>query len=224
MFINTLRAISRTNGKLGRRLALLSIFSAAGLAVSGAVQAFPSLGLVPGTPDISSPAQIDVAYSYDGGTGIGTLTAFGGVSQLNLPPSQAVAGGLFSLTATLDVLNTTVVSGSVTINGTSPGFTDPLLLSASLSQFGAGANDPLEFVFDTLGGSTAALFGSTAGIILTNTGFSGDLTRNFGTGGGFGASADAFGMATAVPAPGTLLLVLLALVPMVHRCRSESPA
>jgi len=195
---------------MGRKLSLVSAaFAVAGVSltlVASPAHAFPALNLMPGTPDISSPAQIDVSYSFNAGTGIGSLTAFGGASLLNLPPGQGISIGLFDLNATIDT-NTTTASGSLVINGTSGPFVDPLL-TGTLNTFGAGPNDPLEFLFGSLGGSVAANFGSTAGVILSNTGFTGSLTTNFGTGGSFGASADTFAR-QAVPEPGTLALMLL---------------
>ncbi len=63
------------------------------LFVAGRAQAFPALDLTPGLPGISSPAQIDVTYSYDADTGLGTLRAFGGATEVNLPPVEAITGG-----------------------------------------------------------------------------------------------------------------------------------
>lgn len=166
----------------------------------------PALNIAPGYPDIQSPAQIDVNYVYNAGTGIGTLTAFGGLGQLNLPPTQAITGGIFNLNATIDT-NTSAVSGTVTLNGTSAPYGDPLL-TGTLSQFGAGNNDPLEFLFTGLGGSLASLFGNSAAVILNNTGFAGTLDANFGTNGTFSASANTAAPA-AVPEPGPLAMMIL---------------
>lgn len=198
------------------RLFYLIIFLLAG--VGSAHAAFTPLNLVPGLPDIQSPVQIDVTYTFNAGTGIGTLSAFGGASQLNLSSgTQAISGGVFNLNALIDT-NTMSATGGLTINGSSNGaggsFGDPLLTGA-LSQFGAGAGDPLEFLFTGLGGSTAALFGESAGVILSNSGFAGSLLANFGTGGNFSASANT----AAVPEPGPLAMILLSGVVMIQLSR-----
>ena len=167
----------------------------------------PALNIAPGYPDIQSPTQVDVNYVYDSITGIGTLTAIGGLSQLNLPPTQSISGGIFNLNATIDT-NTSAVSGSVTLNGTSAPYGDPLL-TGTLSQFGTGNNDPLEFLFTGLGGSLASLFGNSAAVILNNTGFAGTLDADFGTiPGSLSASANTAAPA-AVPEPGPLAMMIL---------------
>ena len=202
------------------KLLVYTTFAALCLTHSNIYAQFPSLNLVPALPDISSPAQIDITYTFNAGTGIGALTAFGGASQLNLPPSQAIIGGVFDLNATIDTNNATA-TGSLTINGTSPGFSGPLLTASTLSAFGAGADDPLEFVFDNLGGSAATTFGPGAGVILSATGFSGSLTQDFGTVGAFPASATTFG----IPEPGTTAMLLWgggALVVGLKRRRQRS--
>ncbi len=187
----------------------------------GSVQAaftLPALNIVPGKPDIQSPVQIQVDYVYNTGTGIGALTAVGGVSQLDLDgvDIRLVSGGFFNLSATIDTFNNTA-NGMLNINGTASGFSDPLLTGSfsSISQMGTGSSGPLEFLFTGLGGSTASLFGSTAGVILSNTGFSsvGDLQASFDSGYDINGvpllSASANTAAQAIPEPGPLALLLL---------------
>lgn len=190
---------------------LASVFTAA-------VHAFPALNLVPGTPDIES-AFINVAYNGNNTTG--TLTASGFANVLTPPGSPAgnISGGLFDITSTIN-FNAQTASGSLSIGGTiaSQGFNSGTLLTGTFAHtaatpaFGADAGDPLEFLFEVTGGDAAGLYGgvgASAGVILSQSGYTGSFAGNFSSA-PFGGLADTFGQRVAgVPLPGTLWLMLL---------------
>ncbi len=175
------------------------------------VNAFPALNLAPTTPDIGS-AFISVTYTVAGG--VGTLRARGQAQQLT-PSAQGSAPNIqnadfftsFDLSAEIDN-NTQTATGLLAIGGETPadGFTSGTLLTGTLSAFGAGANDPLEFLFDVTGGDAAGLFGPSVGTILSFSGFGGDLLSDFST--SFTSVADTFSVDTsAVPEPTALGLI-----------------
>ena len=162
-------------------------------------------------PDIAS-FSIDV--TYDAASDL--LTAYGTASQLDDDGSisaEDISVGSFLIEATTDNSGK-LSSGTLTIEGTvsSLGFTTDTLLTGDLTAFGFnGPDDPFEFLLAVTGGDALELYGSgsvPAGVILTQTGFSGNFTEDFnnlglsGTGSGSGMSNTA-----PVPVPGTLLLL-----------------
>lgn len=170
-----------------------------------AVQAFPALNLTAGNPDIIS-GLIDTDYTGDNNAG--TLTATGQSFSLALPggSSEAITGGTFNINSNLS-FNSLSAVGTLSIGGTIPslGFASTSLLTGTLSAFGAGAGDPLEFLFNITGGDAATLYGgigAEAGVILGGTGYAGSFDGAFR---GVNGLADTFG---SVPVPGTLLLML----------------
>lgn len=198
-------------GTFGMRRTLQAIAMTLASVMAANVNAFPVLNLSPGTPDIGS-AFVSVTYSVN--AGIGTLTARGQAQQLT-PSAQGGSPNIqnadfftsFDLNAVINNNNQTA-TGTLVISGETPadGFTSGTLLTGTLSAFGAGASDPLEFLFDVTGGDAAGLFGPTAGTILSFSGFGGDLLSNFST--SFTSVADTFSVATAaVPEPTALGLV-----------------
>lgn len=159
-------------------------------------------------PDIAS-YYIDV--TYDAGSDL--LTADGSALQLDDDGSmsaETILGGSFLLTATIDDLGN-LSGGTLNIEGTvsSLGFISGTLLTGNLTAFGFDdADDPFEFLFNVTGGDAAGLYGSVpAGVILSETGISGNFTADFdnldsgvaGTGSGVSNTAP-------VPIPSTLLL------------------
>ena len=140
-------------GTLGARRTLQAIAMFFSMAMTANVNAFPILNLSPGTPDIGS-AFVSVTYTVN--AGIGTLTARGQAQQLT-PSAQGGSPNIqnadffssFDLNATINNNNQTA-AGTLVISGETPadGFTSGTLLTGTLSAFGAGAADPLEFLFD----------------------------------------------------------------------------
>ena len=84
------------------------------------------------------------------------------------------------------------------------------MLTGNLTEFGAGTGDPLEFLFDVTGGDAAALMGPAVGVVLSFSGFGGNLLSDFST--SFTSVADTFSVPTAVPAPAALTLLVIGLV------------
>ncbi len=170
--------------------------------------AFPDLNLVPGSPNIgASFATVD----YVGNNAGGLLTASGFANVLTPPgsPTGNIAGGSFDINANIN-FNALTATGSLNIGGTvaSQGFNSGTLLTGTLSAFGAGPGDPLEFLFTVTGGDAAGIYGgigSSAGVILSQSGYAGSFAGNF-TSGPFQALADTFGIASDVSEPATLAL------------------
>jgi hypothetical protein len=132
------------------------------------------------TPDI---LILLTTVQYDAGTDL--LTASG--TAVNIDDdgtTEAIAGGSFSLNATIDSSGA-MSSGSLTVSGTiaSLGYNSGTLLTGDLTAFGFidSGGDPLEFLFDVTGGDASGLYPSVAGAILGNTGFGGiaDFTNGF---------------------------------------------
>jgi hypothetical protein len=132
-------------------------------------------------------------------------------------PAGNIVGGSFDINSTVN-FNAMTASGTLAIGGTiaSQGFNSGTLLTGTFASapgsqsFGAGPGDPLEFLFDVTGGDAAALYGgigSTAGVILSQSGYTGSFQQNFSSA-PFGALADTFGQGSGVPIPGTLWLLL----------------
>ena len=202
--------------KLKKGLAI-AVTTAGLLAANSANAALLGLNLDP-APDIFSSF---ITVDYDMGTQ--TLTADGFALNLFDGADNAIAGGTFSLTASVD--NSGVLSGgSLMIGGTTGGFNSGTLLTGSLTALGFddAGGDPLEFMFDVTGGDLAGMYGSSGGIIMTNTGFNAGLfTGNF-TSGDMAASSDT-GVPTSVPEPESLLLLSLTLCGLItaRRCRHQ---
>lgn len=161
------------------------------------------LGLVPGSPDISS-SFIDV--SYVGNSNAGTLNASGFAVVLTPPgsPSGNIAGGTFDVSAFIQS-NALTASGTLNIGGTIPGlgFNSGTLLTGTLSSMGAGPGDALEFAFDITGGDAVGVFGgfgATAGVIVSKSGYPGSFDSNFSSS-PFAALADTFPVAVPEPSP-----------------------
>ena len=195
-----------------RALALGAAFVVTTLG-SSLAQAFPELNLIPGTPDIVA-GGIDVDYV---GTNAGGVLNASGLAIAITPPGSPGGNifGPFNINANID-FNAMLATGTLSIGGTNPalGFTTGSVLTGEFSSspgnqsFGAGPTDPLEFLFDITGGDAAGLFGgigSTAGVILSQSGYTGSFDSNFSSTTGL---ADTFGVA--VPEPGTLGLVMSA--------------
>jgi hypothetical protein len=139
-----------------------------------------SLDLIPSDPDISAN-EIVVNYDCHSMSGIGALT------------SNTASGDL-------------TISGIINENGFL--FSSGTLLTGVLTQIG-GADNILNFLFDVTGGDAADLFGDTAGVILSSSGYLSfaSFNDNFSS---QSALADTF--AVNVPVPHALSLFLLGLV------------
>lgn len=191
------------------------------LALTGAAQAFPTLMLTGGSPDIIT-SFIEVSYTGNSAGGQliagGTLATSGALTPPGSPAGSIInSTGTFSLVANINEAAQTA-NAMLTLGGEIPGlgFNSATLLTGSLVStaadrtFGATANGPLEFLFDVTGGDAAGLFGSTAGVILSNSGYTGSFGSAFdnaslGTPFLPAGQTDTFGVT--VPEPGTLLLL-----------------
>jgi hypothetical protein len=143
------------------------------------------------------------AHAFPGNNAGGTLTASGNANVFSPPgsPLGNIAGGTFNINANIN-FNAQTASGTLSIGGTIAGlgFNSGTLLTGTLNStpasqtFGAGAGDPLEFLFTVTGGDAAGLYGgvgSTAGIILSQSGYAGSFAGDFSSA-PFGALADTF--------------------------------
>lgn len=183
---------------------------------SSPVQAVPLNLTLLDTPDIVS-SFIDVNYN----AGTDTFTASGFALELDddgSVPAEAITGGTFDLTAVIDGSGT-LSSGSLSIGGTvaSLGFNSGTLLTGNLTAFGFpnGGGDPLEFLFDVTGGDAAGLFGSSGGIILGGTNFTGDFTIDFN------GDGSAVANVAPVPLPATVWLFGAGLLGLVGLGRNR---
>lgn len=214
---------------LSKKLVTLGTVLVAGLFTATA-QAFPALNLVPGTPDIES-SFINVSYVGDNTTG--TLTANGFANVLTPPgaPTGNIDFGSFDINSIINS-NAQTASGSLVIGGTiaGQGFNSGTLLTGTFAStagtptFGAGPGDPLEFLFTVSGGDAANLYGgigSTAGVILSQSGYTGSFAGNFNSA-PFGGLADTFGQGDGVPIPGTLWLLLGGGLLLLRRTKTTS--
>jgi hypothetical protein len=173
-------------------------------------QAFPVLNLTPGTPDIKSES---ITVDYQGDNAGGVLSA-SGIAEVFTPPGSPagnITDGTFDIFANIN-FNTQTANGTLNIGGTLAGFgfnsgtllTGNFLSTAGNQTFGAGAGDPLEFLFSVTGGDAADLYGgigSTAGIILSQSGYTGSFDGDFSSGPSW-ALADTFVQSQPPPAIG----------------------
>ncbi|WDD96932.1 PEP-CTERM sorting domain-containing protein [Thalassomonas actiniarum] len=203
-----LQVLKLFKSKLKKGLAI--VITTAGLfAASSANAALLGLTLEP-APDIFSSF---ITVDYDMGTEM--LTADGFALNFFDGANNAIAGGTFSLNASID--NSGVLSGgSFTITGTTAGFNSGILLTGLLTDLGFDdlGGDPLEFMVDITGGDLMGMYGPVGGIIMTNTGFNANLFTNDFSSGLMAASSDT-GVPMTVPEPGGLLLFAVALMGFV---------
>jgi len=194
---------------------------AAGLLVGSAAQAAPLNLLLEPSPDIFS-SGINVGYTASSGelTATGTASTF---EDDGVGPPLTIDNGSFDLTANID--NSGVLSaGTLDIGGTinSIGANSNILLTGTLTDLGfptSGSGDPLEFLFNVTGGDLASDYGTSGGIILTQSGFSDGFTLDFNNG-PFAGVAD---IGVVVPVPAALWLFgsgLLGLTGIAARRRS----
>lgn len=181
---------------------LKGLLGASLLALSLNAQAAPLNLTLLDSPDIAS---FFINTSYNAASD--TLSATGYALRFASGAESAlmIAGGLYMLQANID--GSGVLSGgSITIEGTidSLGYTSGTLLQGTLTDFGYGAGDTLEFLFSPTGGDLAGLYGSDGGIIMGQTGFHGSFHQDFGA---LTAVADV----AAVPVPAAVWLMLSAL-------------
>jgi uncharacterized protein (TIGR03382 family) len=166
------------------------------------------------SPDIAS-SFIDVMY--DAGSDQFTASGFAMTFDNGAEPPVDISSGVFSLAATITD-GGLLSGGSLTIQGDASGF-GPTLLTGELVDFGYfdGGGDLVELLFTVTGGdlATPSLYGdpgAIAGVILNANGssFTGSFALNFDNNGGF----PGFGIGTSdtasIPAPGALLLLLVA--------------
>ena len=158
------------------------------------------------SPDILSTG-IDVSYSAstDQFTADGyARKLYDGVSSHWI--TRGSLGRVFELRATIDESGTLQPGGTLRITGNIPakGYTSGLLLRADLKRVGFGAaGDPLEFLFEVIGGDAAELFTSTGlpgGLILHTRAFPGDWATSFGNDYGYSNAG------AVVPEPCSLLV------------------
>ena len=185
---------------------------------------FPELNLTPATPRIVATS---VETDYSGDNANGTLRAQGNATRFFPLGSSSfldITNGIFDLFATVQ-FNTQFAVANLTISGmvASLGFnsgdllTGEFLSTSGNGAIGAGAGDPLEFLFTVTGGEAAGLFGglgATAGVILSNSGYSGSFASDLS---GFSGLAETFAIQTqaSLPEPTTLTLILLGLAAFV---------
>lgn len=170
------------------------------------------------TPDIFS-SFIDVVYL----AGSDSFSANGFALQFDDGSSNAIAGGLFTLDATIDEFGN-LSAGTFTISGTIAGlgFNSGTLLTGNLTAFGFinGGGDPLEFLFDVTGGDAAALYGGAGGIILSQVGFDGDWSSDFDNRfNGIPGTGQGLADAAAVPLPAAVWLMLSGLMGLLATAR-----
>jgi phage baseplate assembly protein gpV len=130
------------------------------------------------SPDLMSDF---INVSYDANSQ--RLTVRGGVESPDDKVSQStpIINGSFEITATISATGT-FTSGTITVTGEVPslGIAKSVLLSGDLNSLGYGdAGGVVEFLFNTSGGSFADNFGPITGVILGQSGFTGDFTRDF---------------------------------------------
>jgi len=182
---------------------ILAVFLFGPLAVAPAGATPLNLTMNP-YPDIFSDG---ISVNYD--AGIDKFTANGKASKLDddgVGSPESITGGYFDLTAFIDGSGS-LGSGTLIISGTVSALSySGTLLTGDLTAFGyGGANDPFEFLFNVTGGDAADLYGgtgSTGGVLLHGTGFTGSFDSNWGV--ILTAVSDT---GTPVPEPATMLLL-----------------
>ncbi|ARD44289.1 PEP-CTERM sorting domain-containing protein [Colwellia sp. PAMC 21821] len=153
-------------------------------------------------PDILSSF---LKINYDASTRI--FTAIGTADQLFTGNTFIIEENSFTLTTSISNTGVLGDDGIFTIGGiiTSLGFSSNTMLTGNLTMLGFTDNlsggGPLEFLFDVTGGDAKDLFGSVGGIIMSDTGFDGDWSNDFGTGMGYTAKADTGVPKTSVSVP-----------------------
>ena len=196
-------------------------------------------------PDLTGQL-VDLGYSYNAGTKIGTLSADGLTTDYNISDGH---GGItdivlqdpdtYALSATINNSGATPVltGGTLSISGDiGDGHGDTFLLIATLvtgapgTAFGYGdlGNDEFQFKFAPTGGTLKSAFGgntAVGGITLeaffsgSSDPFTGSWVSNFGnTGTG---DMDSFAM---IPEPSSIVLVLVGSILLVggYRCRRSA--
>jgi hypothetical protein len=186
------------------------------VATANSAQAGP-LNLVQHAPDVTSTFVL-VNYSAGVFDALGTPVSFD--VDGSAPPDYSIAGPgqSFHVHASINPLNGSLLSGTVSVTGkiASISATSGTLLTGNLTAFGFqnGGGDIFEFKFDVTGGDlAAAYYGSTGGVIIDAAGsnFTGSFTSSFTNdpdGFGFAVGvADTFPVTTAqVPEASSLAL------------------
>jgi hypothetical protein len=149
------------------------------VAAGNPAQAKPLNLTLQGTPGLMSDF-IEVKYDASSRT----LTARGFAEELfaSAGEAEAIVGGTFEISASISNSGA-ISSGSLIIAGKVPslGIAQGTLLSGDFTALGYGDDTgALELQFSASGGSLADRFGPTLGVILAQSGFKGDFTRNFG--------------------------------------------
>jgi hypothetical protein len=192
------------------RLSTVGLAGIVSLSAMGVSHAFVALNLTPATPMIESSF---ISVDYIGNNSGGVLTASGFASVLTPPGSPVgnIVNGTFDINSNINS-DAQTARGTLSIGGTiaSQGFNSGSILTGTFSStagdptFGAGAGDPLEFLFDITGGDAAGLYGgigATSGVILSQSGYVGSFASNFSSG-PFQALSNTF-----VPEPPPLTLL-----------------
>jgi hypothetical protein len=209
------------------------------LVASGGAIAFPgslnpgiSLSQYPDTKIGAGDAQYNASTDQLHMTGLPTTIDTGpGMSY------SFKSGSAFTLDA---IVNGFGVASSGTFSITYTGFQggapsglspfSGMFLTGSLAVpngLGVSGGNTIEMLFNVTGGDAASLYGSKAGFILNNTGFSGSWLNNWHTDPPFLANADARGVTVTngqAPEPGTLALMLLGSALLYRRQRGARPA
>jgi hypothetical protein len=164
-------------GRLGRAFTVALVLLSLG-AIGKPAQASPLNLELQTSPDIMSDF-IDV--SYDAASK--TFTARGFAEQIGngLSEPTPIVNGAFEITASI-ASSGTVSSGTLTLTGEVPslGIQQGTLLTGHISALGFGeTGGPMEFRFDTNGGSLAFNFGPLVNVILSQSGFAGNFADSF---------------------------------------------
>lgn len=220
----------------GLRLLAFKVAVVAALATMVPAGAKAALDLVKGSPDIVSNG---LSYVYDVSQEL--LTISGSLSagwELEAEGmTYPIIDGVFTATANITSagnLGPNVPPGTIEILGAIPTLPPSLggpipnqvvLLQGTLVEFGAmgssgTGDDILEFVWKSLSGQLAPIYGKAAGTIGTSTGYPGTFANDWNSPVFPGPLTDTF----AIPAPTTALLfgtVLAALALPRRRSKAE---
>lgn len=194
--------------ELGRLMLGLSLASVVFLAGSSA-SATPLGVVLEPEPDIF----IDFAsVNYVAATDTLTITGFASNVDNFGVVNQAITGGTFDLTATVNDLGV-LSAGSLTVGGTvatAPfNWNSGTILTGNLTAIGFpdGVAGALEFLFTATGGDAQSEYGGTGAVTIgIVNGFGGDWTNDFSA--SFSATGD---VGTLVPEPSTGLLLSMGL-------------